>query len=384
MSTEKIPFNRPYAVGTELHEVEQAISNGHLSGNGPYTKRCTDWLESRTLASRAILTHSCTGALEIAALLAEITCGDEVILPSFTFSSTANAFVLRGATPVFVDVREDTLNLDPGEVRKALGPKTRAIVAVHYGGIVELDELSQIAAEAGVWLIEDAAQGLLATYRDRELGTFGRLGALSFHETKNVISGEGGALLINDPDLVERAEIILEKGTDRSRFSRGEVDKYTWHDVGGSYALSEILAAFLWTQLEAALEITARRLEIWHAYHDALQPLEQERLLTLPVVPEDVTHNGHMYYVLLASRSNRDRFIAQLAESGVHAVSHYVPLHSSPAGLRFGRSVGDLPVTISAGDRLVRLPIWTGMRGEQIERVVDSVTEAIATLTPMR
>jgi dTDP-4-amino-4,6-dideoxygalactose transaminase len=373
-----IPFNRPFATGGELASISLAIEANHLSGNGPLTAKCAQWLEAQTGSPRALLTHSCTAALELAAVLADVGPGDEVIMPSFTFSSTANAFVLRGATPVFVDVSEETLNLDVSEVCRAVGPRTRAIVPVHYAGVAcELDEIVELAADTGAWVIEDAAQGLFATYRGRELGSVGRLGALSFHETKNVISGEGGALLVNDAELIERAEIVQEKGTDRSRFFRGEVDKYTWVDIGGSYSPSELIAAFLWTQLQAAAEITDRRVAIWNEYHRAFEPLEEAGVLRRPIVPEGRAHNGHMYFVLLPDAVLRPRFIELLAEEGVQAVIHYVPLHDSPAGLRFGRTVGDLPVTNEVSARLVRLPLWTAMTHEDVAEVVGAVAQAL-------
>jgi dTDP-4-amino-4,6-dideoxygalactose transaminase len=374
----KIPFNRPFATGAEFRYIREAIENGHLSGNGPFANRCARWLEQQTGSARVLLTHSCTGALELAAMLAGVGPGDEVVMPSFTFASTANAFVLRGVTPVFADIREDTLNLDERQLSRAVTPRTRAIVPVHYAGVgCEMDEVLVIAGNAGVPVIEDAAQGLLATYRGRELGSIGSLGALSFHETKNVISGEGGALLVNEPDQIERAEVLLEKGTDRSRFFRGEVDKYTWIDIGGSYSPSEIIAAFLWAQLEQAQEITRRRLEIWHRYNDAFSEVEQDGFLRRPVVPEDRTHNAHMYYVLLRDSWARDQFIRDLASRGVHSVFHYVPLHSSEAGRRYGRVADKLPVTEAISDRLVRLPLWVGMTDSDVEAVVDATFRAV-------
>jgi len=372
-----IPFNRPFATGEEFAYIREAIDNGHLAGNGPFTSRCARWLEQQTGSRRVLLTHSCTGALEIAAMLAGVGPGDEVVMPSFTFASTANAFVVRGATPVFVDIREDTLNLDEQQLERAIGPRTKAIVPVHYAGVgCEMDEILRIAEQAGVMVIEDAAQGLLATYRSRELGTMGRLGALSFHETKNVISGEGGALLVNADELIERAEILVEKGTNRREFLRGEVDKYTWVDIGGSYLPSEIIAAFLWAQLERADAITQRRLGLWRRYDDAFAEAEADQLLRRPVVPMHTTHNAHMYYVVLPN-GRRERFIHDLTERGVHAVFHYVPLHSSAAGRRFGKAVGHLAVTDEMSARIVRLPLWTGMTDEEISTVIDAVLAAL-------
>lgn len=373
-----IPFNRPYATGRELDCIGQAISNGHLSGNGQFSERCASWLEERTGSTRALLTHSCTAALEMAALLAPIGAGDEVIMPSFTFVSTANAVVLRGGVPVFVDVRSDTLNIDESKVGDALTARTKAIFAVHYAGVAcEMDALGEIAARQGVLLVEDAAQGILSTYQGRALGSLGHLAALSFHETKNVMCGEGGALLVNDERLVERAEIIHEKGTNRRKFFRGQVDKYSWVDVGSSYPLSEVNAAFLWAQLSEADAITARRLEIWSSYHEAFAGLEERGTLRRPRVPANCTHNAHMYYLLLESLEERQRVIRELTAQDVHAVFHYVPLHSAAAGLRYGRAHGDLAVTSELSDRLVRLPLWAGMTSLEVERVVSSVQQAM-------
>ncbi|HVV97508.1 MAG TPA: dTDP-4-amino-4,6-dideoxygalactose transaminase [Rhodanobacteraceae bacterium] len=359
MSSSGIPFNKPYMTGRELDFIAEAHANGHLSGDGPFTRRCHAWLERTTGARKALLTHSCTAALEMAALLLDLEPGDEVVMPSFTFVSTANAFVLRGAVPVFVDIREDTLNLDERLIEAAITPRTRAICVVHYAGVAcEMDEINAIAAKHGLAVIEDAAQGILSTYRDRPLGTLGALGALSFHETKNVIAGEGGALLVSDPRFAVRAEIIREKGTNRSQFFRGQVDKYTWVDVGSSYLPSEILAAFLAAQIEEAETSTERRLAIWQRYHEAFADLEAAGRLRRPIVPEHCRHNAHMYYLLLRDLDERTRFIRALKEADIHPVFHYVPLHSAPAGLRFGRAVGDLPVTTHASDRLVRLPLW--------------------------
>jgi len=380
----RIPFNRPWATGRELTYVQQAIDGGRLSGNGPFTRRCQTWLEERTGAARAFLTHSATAALEMAALLLDLQPGDEVILPSFTFVSTANAFVLRGAVPVFVDIRPDTLNLDEARVEAAITPRTRALVPVHYAGVgCALESLLEIARRHRLAVIEDAAQGLLASHRGRPLGGFGDLAALSFHETKNVICGEGGALLVNRPDLFARAEILWEKGTDRSRFFRGEVDRYTWVDVGSSYLPSEIEAAFLWAQLEEAEDLTRRRLALWHRYHDAFAPLEAAGRLRRPVIPPDCQANGHLYHLLLPTLAERTALIEALAAEDIQAVFHYVPLHSAPAGKRFGRAHGELTNTDAAGDRLVRLPLWVGMTDEEIERVIAAVVRGVGeTLRP--
>jgi dTDP-4-amino-4,6-dideoxygalactose transaminase len=375
----RIPFNRPYATGREIEHIRDAVASGHLSGNGPYSARCADALERETKSRRALLTHSCTGALEMAAILAGIGPGDEVIMPSFTFVSTANAVVLRGGVPVFVDVRPDTLNLDETLVEEAVTPRTRAILPVHYAGVgCELDVLVDVAQRHDLMLIEDAAQGILATYRDRPLGSFGDVAALSFHETKNVHCGEGGALLVNRPELEERAEIIHEKGTNRRRFLRGQIDKYSWVDIGSSFLLSDLSAAFLWAQLEHAREITDARLAIWDAYHAAFAELETEGRIRRPIVPAHCRHNAHMYYLLLADLDDRTRFIESVRELGVNAIFHYVPLHDSEAGRRLGRAHGDLGRTSDASDRLVRLPIWTGMSQAEIDLVIDASQRALA------
>ena len=369
----KIPFNKPYMTGRELGYIREAHALGHLSGDGPFTARCSAWLEQRCGSRRALLTHSCTAALDMAAILAEIRPGDEVIMPSFTFVSTANAFVLRGAVPVFVDIRADTLNIDESRIAAAITPRTRAIVPVHYSGVAcDMDRIMQIAHDHGLLVIEDAAQGTLAAYKGRALGAIGHLGALSFHETKNIISGEGGALLVNDARLVERAEIVREKGTNRTRFLRGEVDKYTWVDVGSSYLPGEIIAAFLWAQMEHADEIIARRLALWSSYHQALAPLEAAGQARRPMVPAECRHNGHMYYLILPSLQKRSAFIARLKAQGIQSVFHYVPLHSSPMGKKLGRVAGDMRNTVELSERLVRLPFWLGLETE-----FGAVTEQI-------
>jgi len=373
-----IPFNRPYMTGRELELIAQAHHNGHLSGDGDFTKHCHQWLERRTGASKALLTHSCTAALEMSALLLDVVSGDEVIMPSYTFVSTANAFVLRGAIPVFVDIRADTLNLDERLIEAAITPRTRAICVVHYAGVAcEMDIIMDIARRHGLRVVEDAAQAIMSSYRGRPLGTIGDLGALSFHETKNIICGEGGALLCRDGDLAERAEIIREKGTNRSRFFRGQVDKYTWMDVGSSYLPGEISAAFLAAQMASADDITARRLALWNQYHAWAAPLEGEGRLRRPVVPAHCLHNAHMYYLLLPSLAQRDAFINSLKAAGVHSVFHYIPLHSSPAGLRFGHAHGALPVTADVSDRLVRLPLWIGLE-THLPQVLEAATRALA------
>jgi len=372
MSALSIPFNRPYMTGKELGYIAEAHANGHLSGDGPFTHRCNEWMEHTIGARKALLTHSCTAALEMAALLAGLEPGDEVIMPSFTFVSTANAFVLRGAVPVFVDIRPDTLNIDENLIEAAITPRTRAICVVHYAGVgCAMDEICAIAERHDLLVIEDAAQGILSEYKGRALGSLGHLAALSFHETKNLISGEGGALLVNDERFAERAEIIREKGTNRSQFFRGQVDKYTWVDVGSSYLPSEIVAAFLIAQMEDATRITSERLAIWERYHVAFADLELRQRARRPVVPASCRHNAHMYYLLLPNLDTRTRFIAALKESDIHPVFHYVPLHSSPAGCRYGRASGFLEVTDRVSDCLVRLPLWLPDMDQQ--RVIDTV-----------
>ncbi|KAB2660368.1 MAG: dTDP-4-amino-4,6-dideoxygalactose transaminase [Verrucomicrobia bacterium] len=368
-----IPFNKPHLTGREAANIDVAHGMGHLSGDGHFTRLCSAWLEATTGAKKALLTHSCTAALEMAAFLAGIQPGDEVIMPSYTFVSTANAFVLRGGVPVFIDIRPDTLNLDEGLVEQAVTPRTRAIVPVHYAGVAcEMDPILAIGRKHGLMVVEDAAQGILSAYRGKPLGSLGDLGAFSFHETKNIICGEGGALLVRNPALVERAEIIREKGTNRARFFRGEIDKYTWVDVGSSYLPGEIVTAFLWAQIEEAHSITRRRLRIWDRYHAAFESAERSGRLRRPVVPAHCTHNAHMYYLVLADLDDRTRFIASLRNRGIHCVFHYVPLHSSPAGRERGRAHGDLPVTLDRADRLVRLPLWLGLEAHQ-DRVIDEI-----------
>lgn len=375
---EHIPFNRPYMTGNELANIAEAHQRGALAGDGPMTKRCHEWLERHTGARKALLTHSCTAALEMAALLADLSEGDEVIMPSYTFVSTANAFVLRGAVPVFVDIRSDTLNIDETLIEAAITPRTRAIAPVHYAGVAcEMDTIMAIARRHGLMVIEDAAQGVMASYKGRPLGAIGDLGAFSFHETKNVISGEGGALLVNRDDLVQRAEIIREKGTDRSRFFRGQVDKYTWQDIGSSFLPGEIIAAFLAAQLEQARQITDARLDIWNRYHELLEPLERHGRLRRPIVPAGCEHNAHMYYVLLASDIDRSSVLSRLKDAQINAVFHYVPLHTAPAGQRLGRSAGDLPRTIQLSQSLVRLPLWIGLSPAQQQRIFEVLSAAV-------
>lgn len=374
-----IPFNKPYMTGRELWYIAQAHANGQLSGDGMFTKKCHAWLETRTGTHKALLTHSCTAALEMAAMLAGIQPGDEVIMPSYTFVSTANAFVLRGGVPVFVDIRPDTLNIDEAKIEDAITSRTKAIVPVHYAGVAcEMDTIMEIAQQHKLLVIEDAAQGIMATYKGRSLGAIGHLGAYSFHETKNIISGEGGALLINDDRIAERAEVIWEKGTNRSKFFRGEVDKYTWVDIGSSYLPSDLVAAFLLAQMEEADAITARRLHIWQFYHDQFADLEADGCLRRPIVPAECQHNAHMYYVLLSSESIRAQLIARLKSEGIYSVFHYVPLHSSPMGHQVGRISGSLDVTDDISERLLRLPLWIGQ--DYAPQIVKAVKEALGKL----
>jgi dTDP-4-amino-4,6-dideoxygalactose transaminase len=374
---QNIPFNRPYMTGKELSYIAEAHFNGMLAGDGPFTKRCHGWLEIRIGAKKALLTHSCTAALEMAAILLDLQPGDEVIMPSYTFVSTANAFVLRGAIPVFIDIRPDTLNIDETLIEAAITHKTKAIVPVHYAGVAcDMDVIMNIANRHGLIVVEDAAQGIMSTYKGRALGTIGHMGCLSFHETKNIIAGEGGALLINDAELANRAEIIREKGTNRSQFFRGEVDKYTWVDVGSSYLPGEIIAAFLWAQMEEAEQITQRRLGIWQNYHDAFIELEANSVIRRPIIPEGCQHNAHMYYILLKDLAQRTQLIAQLKADHINTVFHYIPLHSAPAGLRHARTHGELPHTEQLSERLLRLPLWLGLENQQ-EQVTHAIIQAL-------
>lgn len=368
-----IPFNKPYMTGKELWYISQAHASGHLAGDGQFTKKCSRWLEQRIGCQKALLTHSCTAALEMAAILTNVQPGDEVIMPSYTFVSTANAFALRGATPVFVDIRPDTLNIDETKIEDAITPRTKVVVPVHYAGVsCEMDIIMDIARRHNLLVIEDAAQGIMSTYKGRPLGSIGHMAALSFHETKNIISGEGGALLINDPRFVVRAEMIREKGTNRSQFFRGQVDKYTWVDIGSSYLPGEIVAAFLWAQMEDAEAINKRRLNIWANYHQWFASLENAEKVQRPIVPRECMHNAHMYYLLTPSLELRTTLIERLKTKGIHTVFHYIPLHSSPRGQTVGRVVGDMTNTDNTSERLVRLPLWLGLEEWQNE-VIQNV-----------
>lgn len=373
-----IPFNRPWMTGRELANITEAHANGRLAGDGPFTGRCHQLIREMTGCHGALLTHSCTAALEMSCSLAGLEPGDEVIMPSFTFVSTANAVVLRGAVPVFVDIREDTLNIDENRIAAAITPRTRAILVMHYAGVgCEMDAILPLAGQHGLTVIEDAAQGILARYRGKPLGSIGDLGALSFHETKNIISGEGGCLLVNRPELMAQAEIIREKGTDRSRFFRGEVDRYTWQAVGSSYLPGELVAAFLAAQLEQAGDITRRRLAAWQHYHTLLEPLERRGLVRRPRIPAHCEHNGHIYHVLLDPGVDREGLLGHLRQEGVNAVFHYVPLHDSPAGIRHGRAGGDLGRTEDLPARLIRLPLWIGISPQQQAYVVTTLEKAL-------
>jgi dTDP-4-amino-4,6-dideoxygalactose transaminase len=372
----RVDFNRPALVGRELEYMKQAIENGHISGDGPFTKKCHAFLEKELGIQRALLTSSCTHALEMSAMLLEIRPGDEVIVPDFTFVSTVNAFVLRGARPVFLDVRPDTLNLDESRLESAITSRTRAIVPVHYAGVgCEMDTIMEVAARHNLAIIEDNAHGLFGKYKGKYLGTFGSMASQSFHETKNFTSGEGGALLINDPRLVERAEIIREKGTDRSRFFRGQVDKYTWVDIGSSYLPSDILAAFLFAQFEQCEKIQMHRKQVWEIYDAGLKDWANEHDVQLPCIPAHCEQSYHMFYLLLPNLELRQKFIAYLRERGIYSVFHYLPLHLSEMGRGFGGRAGDLPITESVSDRLVRLPFHNGLTSNEQEQVIEVIQE---------
>src|SRR5271157_1450085 len=371
-----IPFNRPYSTGMEFEYIRQAIASGHISGDGAFSKKCQSLLEEITGCRRALLTTSCTDALEMTALLLNIQPGDEVIVPSFTFVSGANAFALRGARIVFSDIRPDTLNLDETRLEALVTPRTRAILAVHFAGVgCEMETILAIAGRHGAAVVEDNAHGLFGRYRGRNLGTFGSLATLSFHETKNISCGEGGALLLNQDDYVERAEILREKGTDRSRFFRGLVDKYTWVDVGSSFLPSDVLAAFLWAQLEARDSIQAARRRVWNRYHERLRDWAAASGVRRPSVPEDCEQPYHMFYLILPTPQSRNALIAHLKNRGAMAVFHYLPLHLSPMGLRGGGYAGQCPVTEDLSARLIRLPFYNGLDEADQARVVEAVLE---------
>ena len=375
-----IPFNAPPIVGSEVEYMQSAMASGKLCGDGGFTRRCQQWMEQHFGSKKVLLTPSCTASLEMAALLIDLQPGDEVIMPSYTFVSTANAFVLRGATIVFVDVRPDTLNIDETLIEAAITPKTRAIVPVHYAGVAcEMDSIMALAAKHKLYVIEDAAQGVMSQYKGRALGTIGHIGCFSFHETKNYTAGgEGGATLINEAQLVERAEIIREKGTNRSQFFRGQVDKYTWRDIGSSYLMADLQAAYLWAQLEAAEQINQQRLRLWQRYYDALQPLAAAGRIELPVVPEHCQHNAHMFYIKLRDSNDRQALINWMKEAEILTVFHYIPLHSSPAGERFGRFHGEDVFTTAESERLLRLPLFYNLSDNNQRTVISSLLSFFA------
>ncbi|MEO0372769.1 MAG: dTDP-4-amino-4,6-dideoxygalactose transaminase [Pseudomonadota bacterium] len=380
MADKKIPFNRPSLIGNEISYLRDAIRREQLSGDGHYTRLCNARIEQITGSRKALITHSCTAALEMASILCDLEPGDEVIMPSFTFVSTANAVVLRGAMPVFVDIDPHSLNICPAKVADAVTDRTKAIFAVHYAGFpADMDALKAIADAHNLILVEDAAQALGSTYKGRPAGSLGDLAAFSFHETKNVVSGEGGALTINREDMIERAEIIREKGTDRSRFLRGQVDKYTWVDLGSSYLPGELIASYLYAQLETEGMICQRRVSLFNRYMEALTPLQDQGLARLPITPEHTTGNGHMFFLMLPDRDIRDRFIAAMTQARIATPFHYVPLHSAPAGQRYGRTVGSMEATVQVSDCLARLPMYFDL-GNNIEDVIDKVAEVVPQL----
>ena len=369
-----IPFNVPPFVGDELKYVEQAIQNHKISGDGAFTKKCNAWFENRFAAQKVLLTTSGTSALDMAMLLCKFKAGDEVILPSYTFSSTATSILVGGGVPVFVDVRPDTMNIDETKIEAAITERTKAVVVVHYAGVAcEMDAVTAIAKRHNLTIIEDAAQGVMSTYKGQALGTIGDFGCYSFHETKNYSMGEGGALIVKDPAFNERAEILREKGTNRSKFFRGQIDKYTWVDVGDSYLPSEINAAYLWAQLQRADEVNQNRLTTWQFYYDALKPLADAGKIELPTVPPECQHNGHMFWLKLKDLDERTKFIAHMRDNGIACVFHYVPLHSAPAGKKYCRFHGEDRYTTRESDRLARLPLYYGLKAEDAAQIVNAV-----------
>jgi dTDP-4-amino-4,6-dideoxygalactose transaminase len=373
-----IPFNIPLVTGNEETYLSEVIKNQKFSGDGVFTKHCHAWLEQQTGSKKALLTTSCTHALEMAALLIDIQPGDEVIMSSFTFVSTANPFVLRGAKVKFVDIRPDTMNIDESLIETAITDKTKAIVVMHYAGVAcDMNKVMALAEKHGLWVVEDAAQCTLAYYRDQHLGSIGHLGTLSFHDTKNIQCGEGGALLINDPELWRRAEILREKGTNRAAFLRGEIDKYTWVDRGSSYLPSELNAAFLYAQLEQAEVVTAKRRMLWQQYYELFQPMAEQGLLEIPQLPEEARHNGHIFYIKLADIEHRQQVIDQLKKEGIYTVFHYVPLHSARAGRQFGEFVGEDIYTTRESARLLRLPMYYSLDLDKVDQVKSKIAEII-------
>lgn len=371
-----INFNVPPFTGKEFEYIQEAVSALKICGDGEFTQKCNLWLENKTKTTKALLTTSCTHATEMAAILSNIQSGDEIIMPSYTFVSTADAFVLRGAVPVFVDIRPDTMNIDEKLIESAITERTKAIVPVHYAGVsCEMDKIMDIAQKHDLIVIEDAAQGVMSTYKGKALGTIGNYGCFSFHETKNYSMGEGGALLIKDEENIEKAEIIREKGTNRSKFFRGQIDKYTWVDAGSSYLPSELNAAYLWAQLEKAEEINNNRLDSWNAYYKALKPLAEAGKIELPIIPDGCVHNAHMFYIKAKNLDERTRLIDFMKENGVGCVFHYIPLHSAPAGLRYGRFHGEDKYTTRESERLMRLPLYYNLAKEDLEKVIEKIFE---------
>lgn len=371
-----IPFNRAFIAGRELQYIAEAVANGELKGDGPFTRKCSEWIESYFGIEKALITPSCTSALEMAAILLDLQVGDEVIMPSYTFTSTANAFLLRGAKPVFVDIRPDTLNIDESKIEEKITKATKAICPVHYAGVsCDMDSIMEIAARHNLYVIEDAAHAIMAKYRGASLGSIGHMATYSFHETKNYNCGEGGALLINDSSFIKRAEIIREKGTNRSQFFRGQVDKYSWIDIGSSFLPSEIISAFLYGQLECAEKINEERLSVWNSYYRKLEPLANRGVARLPVVPDECAHNAHLFYLLMNSEEEQIRLLSYLNSKGVFAVFHYIPLHTAPMGQQLGYAHGDFPLSESIAHRIVRLPLFCGITGEEIQYIVDHVEQ---------
>ncbi len=368
-----IPFNKPYLTGQEVKRITEAHELGQLAGDGYFTSLCSQWLEENTQSNHALLTHSCTAALEMAAILLDILPGDEIIMPSYTFVSSANAFVLRGGVPVFVDIREDTLNIDETLIEEAITPKTKAILPVHYAGVAcEMDAIMEIAKKYKLFVVEDAAQGIMSKYNGKPLGSIGDLGCLSFHETKNIISGEGGALLVNNELFVERAEIIRAKGTNRDQFFRGEVDKYSWKDIGSSFLPGETVAAFLFAQLENATSITKKRLKTWNKFDTFFSANKGKHSFSTPVTPEKCQGNGHIYYLVMDDQAQRDHFIKYMKKRDIHCIFHYIPLHNSDAGKKYSRISGTMKVTEDMASRIVRLPLWIGVSVEEITEAISS------------
>ena len=373
-----INFNVPPFTGKEYQYIKEAVDAQKICGDGQFTKKCNQWIEEKTGTKKALLTTSCTHATELAALLADVKAGDEVIMPSFTFVSTADAFVLRGAVPVFVDIRPDTMNIDETKIEAAITEKTVGIVPVHYAGVsCEMDTIMDIAKRHNLWVIEDAAQGIMSTYKGKALGTIGDFGCFSFHETKNYSMGEGGAILIQDEKYIEDAEILREKGTNRSKFFRGQIDKYTWVNYGSSYLPSDMNAAYLWAQLEIAEEINDKRLSCWNRYYENLKELEEQGKITLPTIPEGCVHNAHMFYIKMKDLEERTRFIDFMKEKDILTVFHYIPLHSAPAGLKYGRFHGEDVYTTKESERLVRLPMYYNLSLEEVDYISNAVKEFI-------